>query len=132
MTQSQSKMAQHDPWKMHCNCQISTYTPLTHASEVDEAKNWIDISLQTYFDVQEDTKDETSKDKCWKNLPQMVINYCGIENSKPEYIKLSTWTSSKNTCIKFSWNWSVEFKLELSPLIIKHRSLYTCILKKFV
>lgn len=40
--------------------------------------------MKTYFDVQENTKDKASKNQCWKYLSQMIINYCGVENSKPE------------------------------------------------
>lgn len=53
--------------------------------------NWCSITSyiiqskkKTYFNIQEYTKDEASKDKCWIYLSQMVINNCGVENPKPD------------------------------------------------
>ena len=39
---------------------------------------------KTHFYVQENTKDEASKNKCWKYFSQMVIDNWGVENPKPD------------------------------------------------
>lgn len=44
----------------------------------------MNIAVKTYFDVQENTEDKASKNQCRKYFSQVIVNYGGVENSKPE------------------------------------------------